>query len=87
MNNRIREETGAIEVEEKGHERILYASGSQAYVVFLEEQELTKALNMKRKKRSWIHTGRSDATTPADSVKLSSLGVASMRRIGDIYAL
>lgn len=62
--------------EETSHHRTLFASGSQAYVVFLEEQELTKVLNMKRKKISWIHTG--SEATPADSAKLSSLGVASM---------
>ncbi|KAF9292075.1 Ribosomal RNA-processing protein 7 [Mortierella alpina] len=56
------------------HSRTLYATGSQAYVVFLEEQELTKALTMKRKKRSWINTG-GDAT-PSDAAKLSSLGVS-----------
>ncbi|KAG0294039.1 Ribosomal RNA-processing protein 7 [Dissophora globulifera] len=39
--------------DEEAHRRRLYASGSQAYVVFLEEQELTKALNMKRKK--WLN--------------------------------
>ncbi|KAF9355894.1 Ribosomal RNA-processing protein 7 [Mortierella sp. NVP85] len=60
--------------EEMNHHRALFASGSQAYVVFLEEQELTKVLNMKRKKRSWIHSG--SEATPADSAKLSSLGVA-----------
>ncbi|KAF9169751.1 Ribosomal RNA-processing protein 7 [Mortierella sp. AD010] len=54
--------------------RKLFATGSQAYVVFLEEQELVKALNMKRKKRSWIVTG--PEATPADAAKLSSLGVA-----------
>ncbi|KAF8951836.1 Ribosomal RNA-processing protein 7, partial [Entomortierella lignicola] len=54
--------------------RKLFATGSQAYVVFLEEQELVKVLNMKKKKRSWINTG-ADAT-PADAAKLSSLGVA-----------
>ncbi|KAF9210945.1 Ribosomal RNA-processing protein 7 [Podila verticillata] len=51
------------------HHRTLYASGSQAYVVFLEEQELAKALTMKRKKRSWIDTGSEDT-------KLTSLGVS-----------
>ncbi|KAF9983753.1 Ribosomal RNA-processing protein 7 [Modicella reniformis] len=60
--------------EETSHRRTLFASGSQAHVVFLEEKELTKVLNIKRKKRSWINTGN-DAT-PADSAKLSSLGVA-----------
>ena len=55
--------------------RTLFATGSQAYVVFLEEQELNKALAMKRKKRSWINTG-TDATA-ADAAKLSSLGVSS----------
>ncbi|KAG0373536.1 Ribosomal RNA-processing protein 7 [Mortierella sp. AD032] len=58
---------------EEEHRR-LYATGSQAYVVFLEEQELDKALAMKRKKRTWINTG-SDAT-PADAAKLSGLGVS-----------
>ena len=56
--------------------RTVYATGSQAYVVFLEEQELNKALTMKKKRRTWINTGR-DAT-PADIAKLSSLGVSSM---------
>ncbi|KAG0320714.1 Ribosomal RNA-processing protein 7 [Dissophora globulifera] len=60
--------------DEEAHRRRLYASGSQAYVVFLEEQELTKALNMKRKSRSWIKTGAE--ATPADAAKLSGLGVA-----------
>ncbi|KAG0009289.1 Ribosomal RNA-processing protein 7, partial [Entomortierella chlamydospora] len=54
--------------------RKLFATGSQAYVVFLEEQELVKALNMKKKKRSWIVTG--PEATLADAAKLSSLGVA-----------
>ncbi|KAF9186929.1 Ribosomal RNA-processing protein 7 [Haplosporangium sp. Z 767] len=56
------------------HRRTLFATGSQAYIVFLEEQELTKALAMKRKKRSWINTG--DDATAADQAKLSSLGVS-----------
>ncbi|CAO3569166.1 unnamed protein product [Mortierella alpina] len=56
------------------HSRTLYATGSQAYVVFLEEQELSKALAMKRKKRFWINTG-SEATA-ADAAKLSSLGLS-----------
>ncbi|KAF9417472.1 Ribosomal RNA-processing protein 7, partial [Podila epigama] len=50
------------------HHRTLYASGSQAYVVFLEEPELNKALNMKRKKRSWIANGNEDP-------KLTTLGL------------
>ncbi|KAF9095221.1 Ribosomal RNA-processing protein 7 [Mortierella sp. AD031] len=63
----------AVVPAEEEHRR-LYATGSQAYVVFLEEQELNKALVMKRKKRSWINTG-SDATS-ADAAKLSGLGVS-----------
>ncbi|KAG0223677.1 ribosomal RNA-processing protein 7-domain-containing protein [Mortierella sp. GBAus27b] len=51
---------------EENRHRTLLATGSQAYVVFLEAQELTKALGMKRKHRSWIKTGN-DAT--------SSLGI------------
>ncbi|KAK3811840.1 MAG: SSU rRNA processing protein [Benniella sp.] len=70
---RVQQQQAAPE-EEMNHHRTLFASGSQAYVVFLEEQELTKVLNMKRKKRSWIHSG--SEATPADSAKLSSLGVA-----------
>ncbi|GJJ68111.1 ribosomal RNA-processing protein 7 [Entomortierella parvispora] len=63
------------EAESQAEEiRTVYATGSQAYVVFLEEQELNKALAMKKKRRTWIHTG-SDAT-PADIAKLSSLGVS-----------
>ncbi|KAF8929801.1 ribosomal RNA-processing protein 7-domain-containing protein [Dissophora ornata] len=72
--NKKQQATTTSEEVEEGHRRTLFASGSQAFVVFLEEQELTKALNMKRKKRSWINTG-SDAT-PADVARLSSLGVA-----------
>ncbi|KAG0203115.1 Ribosomal RNA-processing protein 7 [Mortierella sp. GBA30] len=60
--------------QEDGHTRKIFATGSQAYVVFLEEQELTKALAMKRKKRSWINTGND--TSAADATKLSSLGVS-----------
>ncbi|KAF9103371.1 Ribosomal RNA-processing protein 7 [Mortierella sp. AM989] len=59
---------------EDSQKRKLFVTGSQAFVVFLEEQELVKALNMKRKKRFWINTG-SDATS-ADAAKLSTLGVA-----------
>ncbi|KAG0366831.1 ribosomal RNA-processing protein 7-domain-containing protein [Gamsiella multidivaricata] len=66
--------SGSGEDDSSSHHRILYASGSQAYVIFLEEQELTKVLNMKRKKRSWIRTGAE--ATEADSAKLASLGVA-----------
>ncbi|KAF9376133.1 Ribosomal RNA-processing protein 7 [Podila verticillata] len=58
-----------VEDHHHHHHRTLYASGSQAYVVFLEEQELAKALTMKRKKRSWIDTGSEDT-------KLTSLGVS-----------
>ncbi|KAG0053146.1 Ribosomal RNA-processing protein 7 [Gryganskiella cystojenkinii] len=54
--------------------RTLYATGSQAYVVFLEEQELNKAMVMKKKRRSWINTG--DDATPADIAKLTTLGVS-----------
>ncbi|KAF9295612.1 Ribosomal RNA-processing protein 7 [Mortierella antarctica] len=51
------------------HHRTIYSSASQAYVVFLEEPELAKALAMKRKKRSWIDTG-------SEGTKLSGLGVS-----------
>ncbi|KAG0298259.1 Ribosomal RNA-processing protein 7 [Linnemannia gamsii] len=63
-----------VEVVQEEEHRRLYATGSQAYVVFLEEQELSKALVMKRKKRSWINTG-ADAS-PADLAKLTGLGVS-----------
>lgn len=59
-----------VEDHHHHHHRTLYASGSHAYVVFLEEQELAKALTMKRKKRSWIDSGSEDT-------KLTSLGVSS----------
>ncbi|KAF9383648.1 Ribosomal RNA-processing protein 7 [Podila verticillata] len=58
-----------VEDHHHHHHRTLYASGSHAYVVFLEEQELAKALTMKRKKRSWIDSGSEDT-------KLTSLGVS-----------
>ncbi|KAF9131757.1 Ribosomal RNA-processing protein 7 [Mortierella sp. 14UC] len=70
--NKKQQKTATVPAEEE--HRTLYATGSQAYVVFLEEQELNKALVMKRKKRTWINTG-SDAT-PADAAKLSGLGVS-----------
>ncbi|KAI1318274.1 Ribosomal RNA-processing protein 7 [Mortierella claussenii] len=53
--------------EQHESRRIVLATGSQAYVVFLEEQELTKALSMKRKRRSWIGD---------DNSKLTSLGIS-----------
>ncbi|KAF9928051.1 Ribosomal RNA-processing protein 7, partial [Linnemannia zychae] len=65
--------TGSGKQDQEGQRR-LYATGSQAYVVFLEEQELNKALAMKKKNRVWIHTG-ADAT-PADVAKLNGLGVS-----------
>ncbi|KAF9433751.1 Ribosomal RNA-processing protein 7 [Entomortierella beljakovae] len=57
--------------EDELQNRKLFASGSQAFVVFLEEQELVRALNMKKKKRSWL--SESDS---AEDARLSSLGVA-----------
>lgn len=61
----------AQEAQVHHHHRTIYASASHAYVVFLEEPELAKALAMKRKKRSWIDTG-------SEETKLSGLGVSSM---------
>ncbi|KAG0340435.1 Ribosomal RNA-processing protein 7 [Podila humilis] len=53
--------TNASTGQEPHHyQRNIFASGSQAYVVFLDELELAKVLNMKRKKRSWIDTGSED---------------------------
>ena len=77
-NNKGKKGKKQQEAESQAEEgvRTLYATGSQAYVVFLEEQELNKALNMKKKRRTWVNTGN-DAT-PADIAKLSSLGVSSM---------
>jgi ribosomal RNA-processing protein 7 len=71
--NKKQQKSTAVSAEDE-HRR-LYATGSQAYVVFLEEQELNKALVMKRKKRTWINTG-ADAT-PTDAARLSGLGVSS----------
>ncbi|KAF9148596.1 Ribosomal RNA-processing protein 7 [Linnemannia schmuckeri] len=68
-----KKQAAAAVVQEEEHRR-LYATGSQAYVVFLEEQELNKALAMKRKKHSWINSGP-DAS-PADIAKLTGLGVS-----------
>lgn len=69
-----KKQAAAAVVQEEEHRR-LYATGSQAYVVFLEEQELNKALVMKRKKRSWINSGAE--ASPADLAKLTGLGVSS----------
>ncbi|KAF9897886.1 hypothetical protein BX616_004811, partial [Lobosporangium transversale] len=58
---------GAQNGSDKITHRRLLTTGAQAYVVFLEEQEVTKVLNMKKKKRTWIGD---------DVSKLSTLGVA-----------
>ncbi|KAF9583847.1 Ribosomal RNA-processing protein 7 [Lunasporangiospora selenospora] len=50
--------------------RTILGSGSQAFVVFLEEQELTKVLGMKKKSRTWLNEASNN-----DEVKLSSLGL------------
>ncbi|KAG0236488.1 Ribosomal RNA-processing protein 7 [Actinomortierella wolfii] len=52
--------------------RRILRTATQAYVVFLEEQELNKVLQIKKKKRTWITTG---ADGEQDSKLLDTLGL------------
>ncbi|KAG0266273.1 Ribosomal RNA-processing protein 7 [Actinomortierella ambigua] len=51
--------------------RRILRTATQAYVVFLEEQELSKVLQLKKKKRTWITDG------DQDSKHFETLGISS----------